>query len=332
VKPSGRAASLAIPLLVVVLAACERPPMETEQRGYRGLAIETVSNPRAEAEKVAANQVPEPLPPAQDGPPTTDLFQNIQVLGDTSATQFTRLMGAITQWVSPQQGCGYCHQGANFVAEGVYTKDVARRMIQMTRRINSEWKDHVGPTGVTCYTCHRGQPVPAEYWVEHPGQVRMAGMLGDDAGQNAPASHIGLTSLPYDPFSSYLRDPGEVRIQAASALPMGTHTGIKDAEHTYGFMVHISQSLGVNCTYCHNSRAFMPWEQSSPARVKAWHAIRMVRELNLEFMEPLVDVFPANRKGPKGDVYKIHCGTCHQGLPKPLLGVSMVADYPTLAE
>ena len=31
---------------------------------------------------------------------------------------------------------------------------------QMTKAINTEWQSHVKETGVTCYTCHRGQPTP----------------------------------------------------------------------------------------------------------------------------------------------------------------------------
>ena len=54
------------------------------------------------------------------------------------------------------------HNLASFAADtypdgkAIYTKAVARRMIQMTRNINSEWTEHVGNTGVTCYTCHVG--------------------------------------------------------------------------------------------------------------------------------------------------------------------------------
>jgi photosynthetic reaction center cytochrome c subunit len=44
-------------------------------------------------------------------------------------------------------------------------------------------------------------------------------------------------------------------------------------------------------------------------------------------MTGLTPVFPANRKGPEGDVYKVNCATCHQGAQKPLLGVSMLKDY-----
>jgi photosynthetic reaction center cytochrome c subunit len=56
----------------------------------------------------------------------------------------------------------------------------------------------------------------------------------------------------------------------------------------------------------------------------------MVRALNTGYLLPLEGVFPANRLGPKGDVPKLACTTCHQGAAKPLLGASMLADYPEL--
>jgi len=95
-------------------------------------------------------------------------------------------------------------------------------------------------------------------------------------------------------------------------------------------MMHMSTSLGVNCTYCHNSRAFAEWELSPPQRVTAWYGIRMVRDLNNEYMVPLTDVFPAHRKGDTGDVAKSNCLTCHQGAYKPLYGAKMAKDYPAL--
>jgi photosynthetic reaction center cytochrome c subunit len=95
-------------------------------------------------------------------------------------------------------------------------------------------------------------------------------------------------------------------------------------------MMHLSQGLGVNCTFCHNTQNFADWANSTPQRVTAWHGIRMAREINNEYIDTLAGVFPANRKGPMGDVAKVNCATCHQGVNKPLYGVSMVADYLAL--
>jgi photosynthetic reaction center cytochrome c subunit len=141
---------------------------------------------------------------------------------------------------------------------------------------------------------------------------------------------VGSTSLPYDPFSAYLRDDVPIRVVTETALPSGNPRDIKDTEHTYAFMVHLSEGLGVNCTHCHNSRSFTGWEESTPQRVTAWHGIRMARDLNTAWLEPITGLFPANRLGPTGDVAKVNCATCHQGVAKPLNGVSMAADYPEL--
>ncbi len=87
----------------------------------------------------------------------------------------------------------------------------------------------------------------------------------------------------------------------------------------------------MNCTYCHNTRSFSDWDGSTPQRATAWHGIRMVRDLNNDYLEPLKGTFPANRLGPLGDVAKVNCATCHQGVYKPLYGASMLKDYPELA-
>ncbi|MDX1330852.1 MAG: photosynthetic reaction center cytochrome c subunit family protein, partial [Burkholderiaceae bacterium] len=39
---------------------------------------------------------------------------------------------------------------------------------------------------------------------------------------------------------------------------------------------------------------------------------------------------PASRLGPKGDVAKVNCSTCHQGAFKPLYGAEMAKHYPEL--
>jgi len=92
----------------------------------------------------------------------------------------------------------------------------------------------------------------------------------------------------------------------------------------------MANSLGVNCTYCHNSRAWADWDQSTPQRTVAWYGIRMARGLNNQYLVPLTEVFPTNRKGPLGDVAKINCQTCHQGVYKPYFGESMAKAYPEL--
>jgi photosynthetic reaction center cytochrome c subunit len=321
-------------LLVVVAAGLaltyEYPPILSVQRGYRGLAMVELYTPRAIATKAAQNKLPDAIDPETPaGQPASASYTNLKVLGDVDANEFIRLMTAITAWVAPEEGCTYCHTD-DLAADTLYTKVVARRMLQMTRQINAKWQTHVATTGVTCYTCHRGQPVPSAVWFADATALTASAFAGNRAGQNAPAPEVAYASLPNDVFTPFLDQPNEIRVVSNTALPEGSRRSIKQTEWTYGLMMHFSQSLGVNCTYCHNSRSFTDWDQSTPQRGTAWYGIRMVRDLNSHFLEPLQGQFPPNRLGPLGDVPKLNCATCHQGVYKPLFGASMVKDYPEL--
>jgi len=326
-----RTATVLVLGTLLVLAGCERPPVDVVQRGYRGTGMDEIYNPRTVDALAAKNVLPPDTPPVPAAGPTAgQVFQNVKVLNDLSVGEFSRLMVSITAWVAPQQGCTYCHQGDNMASDALYTKVVARRMLQMTQHINADWKSHVVDTGVTCYTCHRGNPVPANTWTRAPAQT--PAYAGNKAGQNTPAPAIGLTSLPYDPFTPFLDQAENIRVVGGTALQTGNRRSIKQAEWTYSLMVHMSQSLGVNCTYCHNSRSFADWQASSPPRATGWYGIRMVRDLNEQFLNPLASVFPPARLGPGGDSQKVNCATCHQGAYKPLYGASMLPNHPELAK
>jgi len=321
---------LTLALAAVVLTACEKPVPESVQRGYRGVGMVQVYNPYLVDESIAANIVPVALDPVPaGGPPASAVYKNVQVLGNLGIGEFTRTMLAMTSWVAPKQGCAYCHNTANMADDSLYTKVVARRMLQMTQHVNATWKTHVASTGVTCYTCHRGNPVPVNIWYQDPGP-ETADNAGNHAGQNTPGVAVGLTSLPFDPFTTFLEGAAPIRVNGTTALPEGNLHSVKQTEWTYALMIHMSKSLGVNCTYCHNSRAFSDWTQSPPQRATAWYGIRMVRDLNTAYLDPLSSVFPPERHGPLGDAPKLNCATCHQGAYKPLFGVSMVKDYPQL--
>ena len=319
-------------LLVAVLAvsACERPPVDSEQLGFRGTGMQQVTNPRIAAPPA---DLPPALPDAPSvGPTAGSVYENVQVLGDLPVPRFTRLMQAMTNWVAPEQGCNYCHvPGESLADDSLYTKVVSRRMLEMTRAINSEWSDHVGATGVTCYTCHRGNNVPDYGWFRAADADAAKPMVGYDAGQNKAAFEVGTTSMPYDPFTDYLAGDAAIRVLGERALPNAESTAsIQATEKTYALMIHMSQSLGVNCTNCHNSRGFGIWEESRPERITAWHGLEMVSALNAEFLESVEGVMPAERLGKQGDVKKVSCMTCHQGAPKPLGGASMLDTHPEL--
>ncbi|EGV33081.1 photosynthetic reaction centre cytochrome c subunit [Thiorhodococcus drewsii AZ1] len=327
----GKRASVPFVALVasVVLFGCERPSPEIVQTGYRGLAMQQNYNPRLLEASIKENLPPAAIPAAAPGgPKVSSVYENVQVLGDLTVAEFTRTMVAVTTWVSPKEGCNYCHVPGNWASDDIYTKKVSRRMFEMVRATNADWKKHVANTGVTCYTCHRGNPVPKYVWTTDPGPGQPSGMT--PTGQNYGASTVAYAALPYDPYTPFLDQANEIRVIGQTALPEGNKTSLKQAEWTYGLMMQISDALGVNCTFCHNTRSFYAWDQSTPKRTTAWYAIRHVRDMNQNYIWPLNDVLPASRKGPYGDPFKISCMTCHQGAYKPLYAAQMMKDYPAL--
>jgi hypothetical protein len=82
----------------------------------------------------------------------------------------TTMMGFVRQLgVQSQGGCGYCHIGTapqfDFASDANPKKDVARRMILMSREITAKLPEVTGKqasaiTALRCATCHRGVAVP----------------------------------------------------------------------------------------------------------------------------------------------------------------------------
>ena len=97
-------------------------------------------------------------------------------------------------------------------------------------------------------------------------------------------------------------------------------------------MVHFSTSLGVNCTFCHNTRAFYDVGQVTPQWATESLGIGMVQELNNDYLIPLGGLLPPERLGPMHqDAPKAACATCHKGYQQPLQGTNVIADWPELA-
>ena len=318
----------AVSLLVVValISTLQHPRPLSTQLGPAGTGMNEVYNPRMIQQTASLNTVVPALPPvALAGRRAGDVYKNIQVLKDVDANEFLRLMAAMTQWVAPQTGCSFCHSMANMADDSVYTKTIARRMLQMTMATNAQWSSHVAASGVTCGTCHRGRAIPEGVW--------FTTLTQKDAGfgvSSTPSAISGLTTLPGDPLTPYLLEAQPIRVEGNSALPQGNTSSTMQTDYTYGLMIHFANSLGVGCTFCHNTRAFDMWDQGTPFRTTAWAGIKMVRDLNLTYMLPLDHVFPADLRGVAGDSPKISCLTCHNGAYKPFYGASTLTAYPEL--
>jgi hypothetical protein len=119
-------------------------PQGGETAGQTGAPGETTELPSLD-----------PLPASSREKRTEQGYKNIQVLNGLPADRLTSIMFAFKNSLGVD--CTYCHIKNEFEKDDKPTKQMARKMIGITRDANAKLG---GTARVTCFTCHRGQPRP----------------------------------------------------------------------------------------------------------------------------------------------------------------------------
>ncbi len=301
-------------------------PVETAQTGYRGTGMAVVKFV-SDNEALGARNAPvaatvPPIPPEPGEPLAADVYPESGPLGGLTVRNYERVVAQMREWVG---------NDTIFTGEDNYATEVARLHIDMTRNLNENWDSHNGEAGVTCYTCHRGEQVPQNVWFS---PVPLNSWAGPNAMfQNQARAQTYSTTLPVDALQTYLLEEDQlVGIHGYSARDEdgSSNASIYHAYQTYALMLHFANSIGANCTYCHNTRSPADPEGYTPAWGVAQLGRVMTQEINNEYMAPVTPLLPAERLGPLGDVAKVNCATCHQGAGKNL-GGPILSDWPELA-
>jgi photosynthetic reaction center cytochrome c subunit len=278
-----------------------------------------------------------------DTRPAAAVYKGLKVTTGGTAGQFMALQVAITNWVAPLQGCAFCHQGNDWASDAKPQKQAARVMTQMVQTLNTDWRGHVGDAGVTCYTCHRGQNVPAAVW--YPRAVKPPKPFVAKQEDWLQSATTVRDFFPDAGFSEYLLQDTPGHSQSYTALPTTGPVESVVVKRLYEVMMQMSDGIGVNCGYCHNSRAFFDWGQSTPARWAGLQGIHMTQAINNDFLLPLgaampqlreihhngrLPITPAAEANPQNGNALATCQTCHYQQPKPLAGLNLAAGYPAL--
>ena len=124
-------------------------------------------------------------------------------------------------------------------------------------------------------------------------------MMGWAANQNQATQLSQSTSLPSDALQKYLVEYEPIRVTPTAPREDNAGTAsIQQTERTFSLMNYFSNALDVNCTFCHNTRAFGELDQSTPQQQQALLGIGMLLELNNDYLLPLASTLPATRLGP----------------------------------
>jgi hypothetical protein len=103
------------------------------------------------AVSIASAQDARPMPQVVDTP-------TVKILKGLTAPEFEQEMQQMT--VALGVNCGFCHVRGNFASDENAHKAAARKMLELTGKINQEF--FPGTRTVTCYTCHQGEQTPKQ--------------------------------------------------------------------------------------------------------------------------------------------------------------------------
>lgn len=93
----------------------------------------------------------------KENQPAETVFKNIELLRGKPAGRLPGMMSALTGLLGVS--CSACHVPGNFASDELAAKKTARRHFEMQGRMNRDFFE--GRNAITCFTCHRGNRIPA---------------------------------------------------------------------------------------------------------------------------------------------------------------------------
>ncbi|MEK6324895.1 MAG: photosynthetic reaction center cytochrome c subunit family protein [Acidobacteriota bacterium] len=100
----------------------------------------------------------------QDQRPAEQVYKNVQTLKGVPSGRWMLLMTMFSKALGVD--CTHCHVAGEFEKDDKPAKQTARKMLGLTGAISREI--YKGPTSISCYTCHKGQPQPVSFPPANP--------------------------------------------------------------------------------------------------------------------------------------------------------------------
>lgn len=131
------------------------------------LAVWTLS-PAPAQQAPAEGEQKTPWVEDADTRPAEQAYKNIKVLTGVPANRVKTIMNVWKNSLGVE--CTFCHTRGEWDSDSIQEKGYAREMHKLTSNLARDYFE--GKDSVTCYTCHRGEKVPAKRLPAAPVQRR----------------------------------------------------------------------------------------------------------------------------------------------------------------
>ncbi len=89
-----------------------------------------------------------------------DVGHNLKVLKPAGKAELKQVMDSFTDELGVE--CVFCHNMRDKSSDEKKHKQIARKMLEMTLDINTEYFSWEGADQISCWTCHQGHKEPVE--------------------------------------------------------------------------------------------------------------------------------------------------------------------------
>ncbi len=256
-----------------------------------------------------------------------EVYKNLKVLGATPADSLNQGMHLISGELGVD--CEYCHaEMMDWVADEKKTKDVARDMMTMMMELNRRF--FKGEQVVTCYTCHRGQPIPTSTVVLPVGDYLKEKESGPAM---PPAAQIISKYIAALGGEQNIRKITTRIITAQQDIPTGpggtipTPAQIEIYQKAPNLMLRLAKTKEMTLQNGYDGKG--AWTQDARGRVNSPIELEQIRERrNTDFYEPL-DIAREYPKLTVEGIEKIGASEVYVVLGEPTEGLPMRMYFDT---
>jgi outer membrane lipoprotein-sorting protein len=265
--------------------------------------------------------------PSQPVKRADEVYKNLKVLQATPADSLNQGMHLISGELGVD--CEYCHaEKMDWVADEKKTKDTARDMMTMMMELNRRF--FKGEQVITCYTCHKGQPIPVSTVVLPVGDYLTEKEPGPAL---PPAGQIISKYIAALGGEQNLKKVTSRIITAQQDIPTGpggtipTPAQIEIYQKAPNLMLRIAKTKEVTLQNGYDGKG--AWTQDVRGRVNSPIELEQIRERRAnDFYEPL-NIAKEYPKLKVEGIEKIGANEVYVVLGEPAEGLPMRMYFDT---
>jgi hypothetical protein len=143
-------------VVLIILTSQTTPPQGGERRNFSPINQDSLAAERDKATKAVLESIK-----GKEKMPCDSVFKNITTMKGQTVERLMNIMNSWSKAIGT--GCNGCHDPKDYASDKIEEKEMARAMVGMTQKINTDVLQKIKgleTEKIGCNTCHRGKKHP----------------------------------------------------------------------------------------------------------------------------------------------------------------------------